>query len=107
MATVPASVSVMTYDVAVIGGGAAGLSAALMLVRSRRSVVVIDGGEPRNAPAEGVHGFLTRDGVPPRDLVAIGRAEVAGYGGEFIDGIVTAVRPGFEADVRSEERRVG
>jgi len=89
----------MTYDVAVIGGGAAGLSAALMLVRSRRSVVVIDGGEPRNAPAEGVHGFLTRDGVPPRDLVAIGRAEVAGYGGEFIDGIVTAVRPGFEVDV--------
>ena len=89
----------MTYDVAVIGGGAAGLSAALMLVRSKRSVVVIDGGQPRNAPAAGVHGFLTRDGVPPRDLVAAGRAEVAGYGGQFIDGTVTAVRPGFEVDV--------
>jgi thioredoxin reductase/protein-L-isoaspartate O-methyltransferase len=46
-----------------------------------------------------VHGFLTRDGLPPRDLVAIGRAEVAGYGGQFIDGTVTAVRPGFEVDV--------
>jgi thioredoxin reductase/2-polyprenyl-3-methyl-5-hydroxy-6-metoxy-1,4-benzoquinol methylase len=89
----------MTYDVVVIGGGAAGLSAALMLVRSRRSVVVIDGGQPRNAPADGVHGFLTRDGMPPRDLVAAGRAEVAGYGGQFIDGTVTAVRPGFEVDV--------
>ncbi len=89
----------MTYDVAVIGGGAAGLSAALMLVRSRRSVVVIDGGAPRNAPAAGVHGFLTRDGMPPMDLVAAGRAEVAGYGGQFIEGTVTAVRPGFEVDV--------
>lgn len=75
------------------------MSAALMLVRSRRSVVVIDGGEPRNAPAAGVHGFLTRDGTPPRALVAAGRAEVAGYGGQFIDGTVTAVRPGFEVDV--------
>jgi thioredoxin reductase/SAM-dependent methyltransferase len=89
----------MTYDVAVIGGGAAGLSAALMLVRSRRSVVVIDAGEPRNAPAQAVHGFLTRDGMPPRDLVGHARAEVAGYGGQFIDGTVTAVRPGFEVDV--------
>jgi thioredoxin reductase/protein-L-isoaspartate O-methyltransferase len=89
----------MTYDVAVVGGGAAGLSAALMLVRSKRSVVVIDGGEPRNAPAAGVHGFLTRDGMAPRDLVAAGRAEVAGYGGTFIEGVVTAVRPGFEMDV--------
>lgn len=53
------------FDVAVIGGGAAGLSAALVLGRARRSVVIIDAGAPRNAPAAGVHGFLTRDGIPP------------------------------------------
>ncbi len=94
----------MTYDVVVIGGGAAGLSAALMLVRSRRPVVVIDSGRPRNTPAAAVHGYLTRDGMPPRDLVAAGRAEVAGYGGQFIDGTVTAVRPGFEVDVDVDGR---
>jgi thioredoxin reductase len=80
------------YDVIVIGGGAAGLSGALALVRSRRSVLVVDDGTPRNAPAEGVHNFLTRDGIPPAELTAIGRQEVAGYGGEFATGTVTAVR---------------
>ena len=64
-----------TADVVVIGGGAAGLSGALMLARARRSVVVIDAGAPRNAPAEGVHGLLARDGTPP------GRAAGAGPGG--------------------------
>ena len=77
------------YDVIVIGGGAAGLSGALALVRSRRSVLVIDDGTPRNAPADGVHNFLTRDGVPPREIYALGRQEVQGYGGEFVDGTVT------------------
>ncbi|TCO21204.1 thioredoxin reductase (NADPH) [Kribbella steppae] len=81
-----------TYDVIVVGGGAAGLSGALALVRSRRSVLVVDDGTPRNAPAEAVHNFLTRDGVPPAELYAIGRQEVAGYGGEFATGTVTAVR---------------
>ncbi|GAB2668697.1 NAD(P)/FAD-dependent oxidoreductase [Kribbella swartbergensis] len=81
-----------TYDVIVIGGGAAGLSGALALVRSRRSVLVVDDGTPRNAPAEGVHNFLTRDGIPPAELYAIGRQEVAGYGGEFATGTVVAVR---------------
>ena len=76
------------YDVIVIGGGAAGLSGALMLGRSRRSVLVIDAGEPRNAPAEGVHGFLTRDGMNPRELLAVGRDEVRRYGVEVIDGRV-------------------
>ena len=50
------------YDVVVVGGGAAGLSGALMLARARRSVVVLDAGRPRNAPAEGVHGLLGREG---------------------------------------------
>jgi len=78
-------------DVVVIGGGAAGLSAALMLARSRRSVVVVDAGEPRNAPAAGVHGFLSRDGMPPGELLSQGRAEVRGYGGELLPGEVATV----------------
>jgi thioredoxin reductase len=52
-------------DVVVVGGGAAGLSGALMLARARRSVVVLDAGAPRNAPAAGVHGLLARDGIRP------------------------------------------
>ncbi len=80
------------YDVIVIGGGAAGLSGALALVRFRRSVLVIDDRTPRNAPADGVHNFLTRDGVPPGEIYALGRQEVQGYGGEFVDGTVTTAR---------------
>ncbi|MFI6830604.1 NAD(P)/FAD-dependent oxidoreductase [Kribbella sp. NPDC050241] len=80
------------YDVIVIGGGAAGLSGALALVRSRRSVLVIDDGTPRNAPAEHVHNYLTRDGVPPAEVYAIGRQEVIGYGGEVVTGTVTTAR---------------
>jgi thioredoxin reductase len=52
-------------DVAVVGGSAAGLAAALQLVRQRRSVIVVDSGEPRNAPAAHMHGFLGRDGSAP------------------------------------------
>jgi thioredoxin reductase len=74
------------YDVVVVGGGPAGLNGALVLARARRSVLVIDAGEPRNAPAEGVHGFLTRDGTPPAELAAIGRDEVRRYGGMVADG---------------------
>ncbi|MFI6503684.1 NAD(P)/FAD-dependent oxidoreductase [Nonomuraea typhae] len=77
-----------TYDVVVIGGGAAGLSGALMLARSRRSVAVIDAGAPRNAPAGGVHGLLGHDGIPPADLLARGREEVRRYGGHVVGGEV-------------------
>jgi thioredoxin reductase len=84
------------YDVVVVGGGAAGLSAALVLARARRTVAVVDAGGPRNAPAAHMHGFLSRDGMPPHDLVAAGRAEVAGYGGRLIDDTVVAVAPGFQ-----------
>jgi len=80
------------YDVIVVGGGAAGLSGALALARSRRSVLVIDDGTPRNAPAEHVHNYLTRDGVAPSELYALGRHEVTGYGGEIVPGTVTAAR---------------
>lgn len=79
-------------DVLVLGGGAAGLSGALTLARSRRSVLVLDAGEPRNAPADGVHAFLTRDGLPPAELVRLGRAEVESYGGRIRAGSAIAAR---------------
>ncbi|GAA2208842.1 NAD(P)/FAD-dependent oxidoreductase [Nonomuraea monospora] len=82
-----------SYDVVVIGGGAAGLSGALALSRARRKVLVIDSGQPRNAPAQGVHVLLGHEGVPPGDLLAIGRKEVAGYGGEIVTGVVAAAEP--------------
>src|SRR5438067_5299965 len=95
------------YDVVVIGGGAAGLSGALTLARSRRSVLVIDSGEPRNAPAAGVHGFLTRDGMNPKALLEVGRAEVCGYGGHILDGWVTsASRDGDSFTVSLADGRV-
>ncbi|GAA3448080.1 NAD(P)/FAD-dependent oxidoreductase [Planomonospora venezuelensis] len=76
------------YDVVVVGGGAAGLGGALTLARARRSVLVIDAGRPRNAPAAHAHGFLTRDGMPPLEILAAGRTEVTGYGGEIVEGTV-------------------
>ena len=83
-------------DVVVVGGGAAGLSAALVLVRARRMVVVVDAGAPRNAPAAHMHGFLSKDGMPPRELLVAGRAEVSSYGGRLIDDTVVGVAPGFQ-----------
>ncbi|WP_373284271.1 NAD(P)/FAD-dependent oxidoreductase [Nocardia paucivorans] len=79
------------YDVVVAGGGAAGLNGALMLARARRSVLVIDAGEPRNAPASGVHGLLGREGMPPTELLERGRTEVRGYGGRVESGQIVAV----------------
>jgi thioredoxin reductase len=76
------------YDVVVIGGGAAGLNGALMLARSRRTVLVVDAGQPRNRPAAAVHGLLGHDGVSPAELLARGRDEVRRYGGEVITGEV-------------------
>jgi thioredoxin reductase len=83
------------YDVVVVGGGAAGLNGALMLARSRRSVLVVDAGAPRNAPAAGVHGLLAREGMPPGELLERGRAEVRSYGGSVVEGeVVSAERDG-------------
>jgi thioredoxin reductase len=83
------------YDVVVVGGGAAGLSGALALARARRSVLVVDGGQPRNGPAAEVHNVLGRDGTPPAELLAAGRAEVAGYGGSVVAGeVISATRAG-------------
>jgi thioredoxin reductase len=99
------------YDVVVVGGGPAGLSGALALARARRRVLVVDAGTPRNAPAQQVHNYLGRDGTPPGELLAAGRAEVTGYGGEVVTGTVTDAKPdgdGFRvtlADGNSVEAR--
>lgn len=93
----------MLWDVLVVGGGAAGLSAALTLGRARRSVVVVDAGEPRNAPADGVHGLLGHEGVNPVSLLARGREEVLGHGGEIVSGEVVDVSrsaSGFTVSLR-------
>jgi thioredoxin reductase len=90
----PSDPSGMTHDVVVVGGGPAGLSGAVALGRALRSVLVIDSGAPRNAPAEGIHNFLTRDGISPADFHAAGRAEVEAYGGTVITGSVASISPG-------------
>jgi thioredoxin reductase/SAM-dependent methyltransferase len=89
-------------DVAIVGGSAAGLAAALQLGRQRRSVIVVDAGEPRNAPATHMHGYLGREGAPPSELTGVGREEVRGYGGEVLDGRVSEVTRLDEARLRVE-----
>jgi thioredoxin reductase len=67
------------YDVIIVGAGPAGLSAALMLGRCRRRVLVCDNGRPRNAASHAMHGYLTRDGIPPRDFLSLGRTQLQQY----------------------------
>lgn len=73
------------YDVIIIGGGAAGLNAALVLGRCRRSVLVFDSNQRRNAVSHALHGFLSRDGLPPQELLRIGREQLLPYGVEIVD----------------------
>ncbi|MFF5310734.1 NAD(P)/FAD-dependent oxidoreductase [Streptomyces massasporeus] len=84
------------YAVVVIGGGAAGLSAALVLGRARHRTLVVDAGEPRNAPAAHMQGYLTRDGMPPAEFLALGREEIARYGVELVRDRVVEVRRGAD-----------
>jgi thioredoxin reductase len=97
-----------THDVLVVGGGAAGLSAALVLSRARRDVLVVDAGQPRNAPAASMHGFLSRDGMSPTQLLEVGRSEVVGYGATVVHGTVTELvdcgRAGFQAQLDDGSR---
>ncbi|AUN43207.1 thioredoxin reductase [Tsukamurella tyrosinosolvens] len=79
-------------DTVIVGGGAAGLTAAQVLGRARRAVTVVDAGAPRNAPAEHMHGYLGHDGLNPAELLAIGRREAQAYGVRILDGAATAVR---------------
>ncbi|MEQ4568250.1 NAD(P)/FAD-dependent oxidoreductase [Paenarthrobacter sp. CAP02] len=90
------------YDVVVVGGGAAGLSAAVSLGRALRSVLVIDAGEPRNAPAAGVHNFLSRDGINPTELLSLGRDEAIHYGVDVVGGEAVAARPTGEQRTTAE-----
>jgi thioredoxin reductase len=95
------------YDVVIIGGGPAGLSAALVLGRSRRRVLVCDDGHPRNARARAVHGYLTRDGTPPLELLRIGREELTPYGTEWIQATahdIAAAAGGFDVTLSTDDR---
>ncbi|MDI3421583.1 NAD(P)/FAD-dependent oxidoreductase [Streptomyces luteolus] len=94
-ATTDTTVEAKVYDAVVVGGGAAGLSGALALSRARRSVLVIDSRRPRNAPSDGVHVYLGREGTPPSELMADGREEIRRYGAEVRTGeVVSAERDG-------------
>ncbi|MGW3460172.1 NAD(P)/FAD-dependent oxidoreductase [Streptomyces olivaceoviridis] len=95
------------YEVVVVGAGAAGLSAALVLGRSRRRTLVVDAGEPRNAPSAHMQGYLSRDGMSPAEFLAVGREEVARYGVELVrDRVVDAAREGDFAAVLASGRTV-
>lgn len=89
------------FDVIIVGGGPAGLNAALVLARARRRVLVCDDGQPRNAPSHAMHGYLTRDGVAPRELLRLAREEVERYGVEFLHATVVDARcqAGVEIEV--------
>ncbi|SNX56721.1 thioredoxin reductase [Streptomyces sp. TLI_55] len=89
------------YEVIVIGGGAAGLSAALVLGRARRRTLVVDAGEPRNAPSAHLQGYLTRDGMSPAEFLATGREEIARYGVELVQDRVVEVAEGFAVTLES------
>ncbi|UUO06358.1 NAD(P)/FAD-dependent oxidoreductase [Blastopirellula sp. J2-11] len=88
-----------SYDAVVIGGGPAGLSAALVLGRACREVLLVDAGAGRNAPATAIHGFLGHDGTSPSELRRIGRAQLQPYDVDVQDATVTSVKKldaGFE-----------
>ncbi|QRY64078.1 NAD(P)/FAD-dependent oxidoreductase [Gordonia sp. PDNC005] len=79
------------FDAVIVGGGAAGLSGAVALGRSLRTVLVVDKGEQRNLPSDAAHNVIAREGISPAELVAEGRREAASYGVEFADDAVISV----------------
>lgn len=96
------------YDAIIVGGGAAGMSAGLVLARCRRSVLILDAGRPRNHAAQRLHNYLTRDGVAPHRFIQLARREFARYGGEFRSGRVVAaarVKGGFQVTIERGKAR--
>ncbi|MFA0851055.1 NAD(P)/FAD-dependent oxidoreductase [Curtobacterium sp. WHRI 8282] len=89
----------VVHDVAIIGAGPAGLSAALNLVRAKRTVLLVDANRPRNAATLRSHGFLTRDGISPLELRKLGRTEVEGYPeATVVQSVVDLVAPDVDTD---------
>lgn len=83
-----------SYDAVIAGGGAAGLSAALVLGRARRRVLVVDRGEPRNRPAQELHGYVSCDGMSPADFLSNARKQLAPYDSvELTEGLVDDIHP--------------
>lgn len=96
------------WDSVIVGGGAAGLSAGIVLARARFATLVVDGGAPRNGPADHMHGYLTRDGMAPKEFLATGQEEFTRYGGNLMRAAVTDVRPAEDGvfELRLDDRRV-
>jgi thioredoxin reductase len=98
------------WDVIIVGGGPAGLNAALVLGRCRRKVLLIDEGKPRNAKSHTLHGFLSRDGFDPAELLEIGRAQLKAYPSVLIQqGRVVAAQSivsGFDVKLDKDERHL-
>lgn len=93
-----------SYEVLIVGGGPAGLSAALVLGRCRRKICVVDAGRGRNERAQAAHGIFTREGASPEDLRRMGRAQLEPYDVTVHDDEVVAVTvapAGFEARTRA------
>src|SRR3954467_7280084 len=101
-AMTPTKAETNVYDVAIVGGGTAGLSAALWLARYLHSVVVVDSGDPRNWETRGVNGFLGLPGIRPAQLRGAGRDEAKRYGVTLLDGVL--VRARREARTEGSER---
>ena len=101
----------MQYDVIIVGGSFAGLSAAMQLARARRRVLLIDAARPRNRYAAHSHGFLGQDGVAPHEIVALARAQLARYPTlAFLDGDAVQAAPlggGFEVSMADGQRASG
>ncbi|OJH38803.1 pyridine nucleotide-disulfide oxidoreductase [Cystobacter ferrugineus] len=103
----------MPYDVVIVGGGPAGLSAALALGRARKRVLLCDAGTRRNAAAEHIHNFVTRDGTPPSEFREIGRQQLTAYSSVEVRDVriesITGTRGAFQVNLTTdtvEARRI-